>query len=80
MAAPSPAGIAELREQLREAYETIEAIRGGGVDSLVIGQPGQEQVYTLASADRPYRLIVEAMSEGAATISPRGSSSTSTRG
>ena len=72
MAAPSPAGIAELREQLREAYETIEAIRGGGVDSLVIGQPGQEQVYTLASADRPYRLIVEAMSEGAATISPRG--------
>ena len=69
---PVPAGIAELREQLREAYETIEAIRGGGVDSLVIGQPGQEQVYTLASADRPYRLIVEAMSEGAATISPRG--------
>ena len=68
---PTP-GIAELREQLREAYETIEAIRGGGVDSLVIGPPGQEQVYTLASADRPYRLIVQAMSEGAATISPRG--------
>jgi PAS domain S-box-containing protein len=63
---------AELRAQLREARETIEAIRGGGVDSLVIGPPGQEQVYTLASADRTYRLIVEAMSEGAATISPRG--------
>ena len=63
---------AELRAQLREAYETIEAIRGGGVDSLVIGLPGQEQVYTLASADRTYRLIVEAMSEGTATISPRG--------
>jgi PAS domain S-box-containing protein len=70
--APSPDGIAELRAQLREAHETIEAIRGGDVDSLVIGPPGQEQVYTLASADRPYRLIVEAMSEGAATISPRG--------
>jgi PAS domain S-box-containing protein len=66
------AEVAELRAQLREAYETIEAIRDGGVDSLVIGLPGQEQVYTLASADRPYRLIVEAMSEGAATISPRG--------
>ena len=68
---PAP-GIAELRAQLREAYETIEAIRGGAVDSLVIGPPGQEQVYALASADRPYRLIVEAMNEGAATISPRG--------
>ena len=70
--APSSAEIAELREQLREAHETIEAIRGGGVDSLVIGPPGQEKVYSLASADRPYRLIVQAMSEGAATVSPRG--------
>jgi PAS domain S-box-containing protein len=64
--------LAEARAQLREAQEMLEAIRGGGVDSLLIGPPGQEQVYSLASADRPYRLIVEAMNEGAATISPRG--------
>jgi len=70
--AAEAADTAELRAQLREANETLDAIRGGGVDSLVIGPPGQEQVYTLASADRTYRLIVEAMSEGAATISPRG--------
>ena len=38
----------------------------------MIGPPGQEQVYSLASADRTYRLVVEAMSEGAATVSPRG--------
>jgi PAS domain S-box-containing protein len=74
---PGPDGaeapeIVELRAQLHEAHETIEAIRRGAVDSLVIGPPGQEQVYTLASADRTYRLIMEAMSEGAATISPRG--------
>ena len=66
------AELAEARAQLREAQETIEAIRAGGVDSLMIGAPGQEQVYSLESADRPYRLIVEAMSEGAATVSPRG--------
>ena len=70
--AAEAAGTAELRAQLREAHDTLDAIRGGGVDSLVIGPPGQEQVYTLASADRTYRLIVEAMSDGAATISPRG--------
>ena len=64
------AELAEAREQLREALETIEAIRGGGIDSLVIGPPGQEQVYSVASADRTYRLIVNAMSEGAATVSP----------
>ena len=66
------AELAEVRARLREATETIEAIRGGGVDSLLIGPPGQEKVYALASADRPYRLIVEAMNEGAATVSPRG--------
>ena len=38
----------------------------------MIGAPGHEQVFALTSADHPYRLIVEAMSEGAATVSPRG--------
>src|ERR1700730_11866188 len=64
--------LAEMRAQLREAHETIEAIRGGGIDSLVIGPPGQEQVYSVASADRPYRLMLEAMNEGTATVSTRG--------
>ena len=66
------AELAEVRAQLREAHETIEAIRSGEVDSLVIGPPGQEQIYALDSATRPYRLIVAAMNEGAATISRRG--------
>ena len=57
---------------MREANETIEAIRGGGVDSLVIGPPGQEQVYTLASADRPYRLIVAGDERGRGHRLPPG--------
>jgi PAS domain S-box-containing protein len=61
-----------VRAQLRELQQTIEAISSGDVDSLIIGPPGQQQVYALATADRPYRLIVEAMNEGAATVSPRG--------
>jgi PAS domain S-box-containing protein len=66
------AQLAETRAQLAEATETIEAIRGGGVDSLVIGPPGQEQIYSLASADRTYRRLVQTMNEGAAAVSPRG--------
>ncbi len=61
-----------MRAQLRELQQTIEAIRTGNVDSLIIGPPGQEQIYALATADRSYRLIVEAMNEGTATVSPRG--------
>jgi PAS domain S-box-containing protein len=61
-----------VRAQLHELQQTLEAIRTGGVDSLIIGPPGQEQVYALATADRSYRLIVEAMNEGTATVSARG--------
>ena len=35
--------VAELRTELREARETIEAIQGGGVDSLVIGPPARSR-------------------------------------
>lgn len=58
--------------QSRETHETIEAIRGRAADPPVTGPPGQEQVYALASANRADRLILEAMDEGAATVSPRG--------
>jgi PAS domain S-box-containing protein len=66
------AELAEVRAQLRELQQTIEAIRTGNVDSLIIGPPGQEQIYALATADRSYRLIVEAMNEGTATVSSGG--------
>jgi hypothetical protein len=56
----------------REAVETLRAIRGGEVDAIVVadGTPG-EQVFTLSSADRPYRMFVETMRDGAATVSGR---------
>ena len=64
------AELAEVRAQLRELQQTVEAIRTGSVDSLIIGPPGQEQVHQIT--DRSYRLIVEAMNEGAATVSTGG--------
>ncbi|MEA2390532.1 MAG: hypothetical protein QOK31_641 [Solirubrobacteraceae bacterium] len=59
--------------QLAEAVETLRAIRAGEVDALVVpdGSPG-EQVFTLSSADRPYRMFVETMRDGAATVSDAG--------
>jgi diguanylate cyclase (GGDEF)-like protein/PAS domain S-box-containing protein len=58
---------------LAEAVETLRAIRAGEVDALVVadGSPG-EQVFTLSSADRPYRMFVENMRDGAATLSEAG--------
>lgn len=68
-----PATLAGLSVQLAEAEETLRAIRAGEVDALVVpdGSPG-EQVFTLSSADRPYRMFVETMCDGAATVSEDG--------
>jgi PAS domain S-box-containing protein len=65
--------IAELEARLREAEETLEAIRTGEVDAVVVGdEGGPQQVYTLQTADRPYRVLIEAMQEGAVTLNDEG--------
>ena len=64
--------IAELEARLGEAEETIDAIRSGEVDALVVGEADQRRIFTLESADRPYRLLVEQMREGAVTLGDDG--------
>src|SRR5689334_8473171 len=64
--------IGELRRRLQEAEDTINAIREGHVEALVVAGPDGERVYTLRSADQPYRLMVEQMREGALTLSDDG--------
>ncbi len=62
----------EVRRRLQEAEDTINAIREGHVEALVVSAPEGEQIYTLRSADQPYRLMVEQMREGALTLSADG--------
>jgi PAS domain S-box-containing protein len=62
-----------LREKLREAEETLDAIRNGDVDAVVVsGADSVPRVYTLETADQTYRLLVEEMQEGALTLTRRG--------
>ncbi len=64
--------VLDLRERLREAEETIEAIRQGDVDGVVVGGSGGPVIYTLESDDRPYRRLIEQIGEGALTLGPDG--------
>ena len=62
-----------LEARLAESEETLEAIRQGAIDALVVSGPGeQHRVYTLENADRPYRVLIEQMREGAVTLSAEG--------
>ena len=71
--------IAGLRLRLEEAEETIRAIRSGAVDAFVVEVPDGARVYTLETADRPYRLLVEEMQQGALTLSDDGTIAYSNR-
>jgi len=62
--------ITELQRRLDEAEDTLRAIREGEVDALVIDGPAGEVIYTLTSADYPYRLMIDEMNEGAVSVSP----------
>jgi PAS domain S-box-containing protein len=59
---------ADLRSRLLEAEETIRAIQQGAVDAFVLEELGRHRVYTLEGADRPYRMFVEEMQQGVATL------------
>jgi PAS domain S-box-containing protein len=62
-----------LENRLAVAEETLRALLGGEVDSIVMdnGQ-GEHQIYSLETDERPYRHLVERMSEGAALADADG--------
>ncbi len=61
-----------LRARVRELEDTLTAIRQGTVDALVISAPTGDQVFTLQGAEHPYRVLVETINEGAATLDADG--------
>ena len=64
--------VAGLRARLQEAEETLDAIRYGEVDAVLVKQSGSSKIFTLVNADRPYRFLIEQMKEGALTLSEEG--------
>ena len=64
--------IERLRMRLEESEAVVEAIRSGIVDAVVANSTPGERVYTLEGAERPYRLLVEAMQQGVAVLNAKG--------
>lgn len=62
----------ELRNRLREAEETLSAIRSGEVDALIVSGPGGDHIFSLRGAEQPYRVFVEQMHQGALTLDSDG--------
>jgi two-component system phosphate regulon sensor histidine kinase PhoR len=62
----------ELRMQLEEANDSLQAIRTGQVDAFVVYGENGHQLYTLKTADQTYRVFIEKMNEGAVTLNRNG--------
>jgi PAS domain S-box-containing protein len=68
LSASTNSEVERLRLRLAELEETVQAIRKGHIDALVVSSPAGDQVFTLQGAEKPYRLLIEAINEGALTI------------
>ena len=67
-----PAAVETLRNRLRVAEDTLQALRAGEVDALVVTGAGDEHIVTFQGAELPYRLLLEQMYAGAVTLTPTG--------
>jgi PAS domain-containing protein len=66
------AEIQALQARLAEAEDLLYAIQHGEVDALLVRTSRGDEVYTLQSADYPYRVLIQEMGEGAVTVQPDG--------
>jgi diguanylate cyclase (GGDEF)-like protein len=68
-----PKTLDEALLRMLEAEDMLRAIAAGEVDAFVVSDGSSERrVFTLATADRPYRIFVENMRDGAVTLSANG--------
>jgi two-component system, NarL family, sensor kinase len=67
-----PKSVKELKARVAELEETLRAIHVGEVDAVLVSSVKGDQVFTLQGAEHPYRLLVETIEEGAATLADDG--------
>ena len=58
----------QVRLELQEANATIDAIRGGEVDALILEIEKEHQLFAIKGLNQTYRLFIEKMNEAAVTI------------
>ena len=66
------AELMSTRAKVSELEATLQAIRSGEVDAIVVDGPHGSRLFTLQSPEEPYKVLAERMSEGAATLSRSG--------
>ncbi|MBF0299839.1 MAG: hypothetical protein HQK51_14025 [Oligoflexia bacterium] len=62
----------EYKRRLTETEDTLNAIKSGTIDAIVVSGNKGEKIYTLQGTDIIYRLLIEQMKEGTLIIGKDG--------
>ena len=62
----------ELHQRVYELEETLNSIRNGEIDAIVVSGADGDKLYSLVSVETKYRIIIEEMNEGAITVTKDG--------
>ncbi len=62
----------ELHQRVYELEETLNSIRNGEIDAIIVSGDDGDKLYSLASVETKYRIIIEEMYEGAITLTKDG--------
>src|SRR5512133_3126617 len=57
------AELEELKIRFNETEETLNAIRRGEVDAIVVSGENGDKIFSITSSETPYRIIIENMDE-----------------
>ncbi len=68
----APRRMHEMQARLEELEEILRAIHHGEVDAVVVSGPQGDRVFTLQGAEHPYRVMVETINEGTASLTSNG--------
>jgi len=61
-----------LQQQLMEARTTIDALKTGNIDAVVITREKDLKIFIEKTAEKPYRILIERMHEGAVMLNEHG--------
>lgn len=64
--------LVQAHAQVAELQNTLNAIRSGEVDAIVVDGPQGSRLFSLQGPEEPYRVLAERMNEGAATCNAEG--------
>lgn len=62
----------DLLAYIKELEDTLNSINSNEVDALIVSSTDGDKIFSVSSAETPYRILIEQMNDGAAVLNSEG--------